>query len=276
MKRKIFITILFCLIANTLFALESMTQFEERIIDETLIFRMNLTSYNSDDAIKKIDEYADVIAKPETQNLLSDEIKLVLENMLVWEKYNYIYKKDMKSELLEPLIKNQYNKVKEWFSSKKDEKHNKWLYCTAGDVLSSCMQFLPVTTAMKEGITVKKYYDAVLEQDPTMTFCLMNIGQWYFFAPAFGGGSKKKALDCFNKAVLYSQNDAEYFYAKIYLSQMCFENEDLDKAASFLEEASKVLPSNLYTPFIKKINDAGYSLYYYTMNREKVDKELSK
>ena len=36
-----------------------------------------------------------------------------------------------------------------------------------------CMQFLPLTTAMHEGLTIKKYYDDGLEQDPDFVFCLI-------------------------------------------------------------------------------------------------------
>lgn len=268
------ICLCFFLCISTGFSAEILTETENSIIEKTLDFKLNLRALSTpDEAICEIDKYYSYIMTPDIQECVSDEVKLILDNMLVWEKYNYIYDKEIKSPLLEPLITSQYEKVKNWFSSNPKATHNKWLYCTAGDILSSTMQFLPVATAMKEGVTVKKYYDSALKQDPTMPVCLMNIGQWYFFAPAIAGGGKKKALEAFSKAVETAQNNYERYYATIYKSQLLQETNEPTEALSLLQDADTVLPGTNYISSIMEMNNQGYSLYYYILNREKIETE---
>ena len=70
------------------------------------------------------------------------------------------YESDINHPEIESIIKNQYKVVKTWFKEHKKQPQTKWIYSTSGNVLSSCMQFLPMGTAMNEGLNVKKYYYA--------------------------------------------------------------------------------------------------------------------
>lgn len=256
-----------------MFATSELNNDEQKIIDKTLEFRMNIAAAETPSkAVEMIDSYTNNLSKDINYNNSSDEIKLVIQNMLVWEKYNYIYETNVDDPVLKELLVNQYNIITDWFKSHKDEKINKWLYCSAGDILSSGLRFFPMSTAMKEGLNVKKYYDMILEEDPNMTFALFNIAHWYFFAPGISGGSKKKALECFSKAVDCARNQSELYFAKVYYSQILYENEDFDGCQKQKDEAAKILPNSRYITLLNKVNDLGHSVFYYTLNKEKMDK----
>lgn len=252
-----------------------LTEAEAGVLAETTDFRFSLkTAASCAEAVEKIDAYAARIAENTANAAVSDEIKLVLENILVWEKYNYLYESDIKHPDLEPLIKTQYEKVKAWFKTHSGEPHSTWLYYTAGDILSCCMQFLPLTTAMSEGLTVKKYYDTALEQDPYMVFTLINIAQWYFYAPAISGGGKKKAHTALETARAVAKTVPEQFYATLLLSQVLFEEGEKRESAELLADADELYPGTYEARSFSALNGAGYSYFYYTLNREKVDKKL--
>ena len=151
-----------------------------------------------------------------------------------------------------------------------------WLYATAGDILSSSLQYLSIKKAMQEGLTIKKYYDMALEEDPGFVFCLINIGQWYFHAPVVSGGGKGKALNAFKKAESSAKNDIELYYAKLYLSQSYYEDGNKKKAAELLEECEALLPGSGSVKLFKKLNENGYHYFEYPENRRKIDSKLAK
>lgn len=249
---------------------------EYEAIDGVLDFRMRLTALPSpDDAVAAADAYMEKISRLTEDGEISAEASLIIMNMLVWEKYNYIYETDMNSPVLEELLMGQYRILTEWLSTHRGEKHDKWLYCSAGDILSSGLRFFAVGTAMKEGLNVKKYYDAVLAEDPDMCFALFNIAHWYFFAPGISGGSKRKAAECFARAEQAARNDAELFFAKAYHSQMLYENGDTAGCGRKISEAERIMPGSRYTEKLRRVNAAGHSIFYYTLNKEKMDRELA-
>ncbi len=254
----------------------ALTPDEYALIDGVLDFRMRLTALPSpDDAVAAADAYMDEISRIGDGGGISAEASLIIMNMLVWEKYNYIYETDMDSPVLEELLMGQYRILTEWFSTHRGGKHDKWLYCSAGDILSSGLRFFTMGTAMKEGLNVKKYYDMVLAEDPDMCFALFNIAHWYFFAPGISGGSKKKAAECFARAEQTARNDAELFFAKAYYSQMLYENGDTAGCVRKISEAERILPGSRYTEKLRRVNAAGHSIFYYTLNKEKMDREFA-
>jgi tetratricopeptide (TPR) repeat protein len=274
MVKKIFIILLMSISTMTyIFSNSQLTDNEQTIIDDTLKFRMDIAAAETPaKAIEMIDSYTEKLPTKATYNSSSDEIKLVIQNMLVWEKYNYIYETNVDDPRLKDLLVNQYKIITDWLKSHKNEQINKWLYCSAGDILSSGLRFFPMSTAMKEGLNVKKYYDLILEEDPNMSFALFNIAHWYFHAPAISGGSKKKAKECFEKAVESARNPAELYFSKVYYSQILFENEDFEGCEKQKSEAAVILPNSRYIQLLNKVNSLGHSVFYYTLNKEKMDK----
>ena len=244
-----------------------------KVLDARLSTRLCKTSR---DAIERMDE---VKADFEKQGLLTSantEENLIIENMINLERYNYMYEKDMKSAELKPFILSQYDKINAYKDAHPENNFSPWFILSSGDVINSSMQFIPQATAIKQGLREKDEYDTVVNENPQMSFALINSALWYYFAPAIGGGSKSVAKNQFSKAVEYAQCDYERFYSRVYLSQIYYDENKKEECKTLLDECDKILEGNIYIPFIRMLNDQGYSLLYYTTNREKVDKKLGR
>lgn len=244
-------------------------------INDLQQLRMEMKAYDSvEEAVKKIDAYEENLLASPSYNELGDEAKLLLESIIVWERYNWLYELDPKSKDLEKIMVDLQKKLKDWVETAEDI--SPWGYCVAADITSSTLQYLSMGDAMKEGLNVKKYYEEALEEDDDMCWALMNLAQWYFHAPGFAGGGKKKSLTYFEKAVSEAETDSEKFFSLVFLSQGLFENNRKDECKAVLAKLDTIVPNSTYVEFIKKLNEADFSLYYYVVNREKVEKELNK
>ena len=257
------------------FANVELTDFESKIMTEITDFRWRLALLDDFEKVAAAcDEFSSYVNGPEISANLGEEILLSANNILTWEKYNALYEINPKNKELEPFLTAQYKKIRAYFKAHKNEKHNKWLYVTAGDILSSSLQYLPLSTAMNEGLTIKKYYDKALENDPDFVFCLINIAQWYFHAPVISGGGKGKAMKAFLAAEKAAKSDAELYYAKIFLSQAFFEDGNKEKAAELLSEAENLLPGSRTVKFYRFLNENGYYYFEYPEHREKINAKL--
>ena len=238
-------------------------------IDAFMTFRMNLSACDTPEAaLDKIDAYRGQHFTGASFTSFTDEEKLILENFDVLEVYNYMRQIKGKEPRTKSLIKSQYEKNTGWFSAHKNETINKWLYCTAADMLSCNLSYASVSTIMHDGLAVRTYYENALAQDPAMSYALTNIGQWYYYAPAFGGGGKTKAAGCFERAAASARTNAESYFANIFLSQFLFEDETLrGKSSELLVKADTFQPGGHYVAWLKRINKAGFSLYYYNVHK---------
>ncbi len=265
-------------VSDEFFRSFEMTDDDEALMAELSLFRWRLGDMSlfptCDSAVTEIQRFRSELDGRAMVTAFSPEILLSARNILAWEEYNYLYEKDIAHPALEPLIKAQYREVKKYFKAHKKEAHSKWLYTTAGDILSCCMQFLPIPTAMNEGLTIKRYYDCGVKADPDMVFCLINIAQWYFYAPVVNGGGKGKARRALEHAVDSARNDAELYYAKVLLSQVLFEEKKFERAAALLDEADSLLPNSRTVRNYRRINGIGHSYFDYTVNRRKIDAKL--
>ena len=271
-------------------ALSRLNSYENECLEFVTDFRWKLAS-SQKNAFEILNECESL--KKKYQNDYNDEkigreTLLCLENILTWESFNYLYNEDCKSAVapdgrvlvstkdLELMITGQYEAIRSYFKKTGNKDHSKWLYVTAGDILSSSLQYLSIKKAMQEGLTIKKYYDMALEEDPGFVFCLINIGQWYFHAPVVSGGGKGKALNAFKKAESSAKNDIELYYAKLYLSQSYYEDGNKKRAAELLEECEALLPGSGSVKLFKKLNENGYHYFEYPENRRKIDSKLAK
>ena len=71
---------------------------------------------------------------------------------MVTEKFYIMYEQDMNNPELKSIVMPQYEKNKVWFEKNKNNSPNKWFYLTMGDIITSCMQFMALPTAMAEGL----------------------------------------------------------------------------------------------------------------------------
>ena len=273
--KSIFLFFVIFSLNTGLFAQKSFSSIEEDVISKTVAMRFETRKCSTaDEAIKKIDSFSAQIKASAEWSSLGEQAKLTFENMIVQEKYSYIYEKNEKDPQLKNLILNQYNKIIAWNEAHPAVQKNKWYVLSSGDVINSSMQYISQSLAIKYGLQEKDDYDALVNEYPDFSFALINSALWYYYAPAIGGGSTKKAADYFKKAFLKASSDYEKYYAAIYMSQICYENKDTATADFYLKEAEKLTGGDRYVKFIKKLNANNFSLFYYINNREKVEKKL--
>ncbi len=273
--KRFFLSALVLFVFSFTFFATDLSDSETTVIHKVLNARLQTRLYsNNDDAISFMKSYRQSIENDAAYKACGEEAQFVVQNMLIIEQYNYMYQKDMKSEELKPLILEQYEKIDSFQNNNAGKSFSPWFYFSSGDVINSSMQFIPQSTAIKLGLKEKDEYDNAVKANPKISFGYINKGLWYYFAPGIGGGSKTVGKNDFLKAVENAVCDYEKFYARIYYSQALYDEGKKSECSALLSECEKILPKNVYTPFIKKLNDNGYSLFDYTINREKIDKKL--
>jgi tetratricopeptide (TPR) repeat protein len=269
-------TIFFFFIFTSLIAVfgESLSISEQQAIDDFMLFRVKITSETDiHQALSKIDNYQKTNSKIIAS--FSDEAQLILNNFLVLEKYNYMYNLNINNPEISKLILAQNSENDKWFASHKPATINKWLYCTSADINSCCMQFVSKKELVKMGLGIKNKYNEALNLDPNMSYALFGIGQWLIQAPVIFGGSPKKAIEAFEHALSSARDTAETFYACIFLSQAYFDDKETAKAENTLYKAFSIEPDSTYVSLIETLNKSNYSLYYYIVHRDKINKELN-
>jgi hypothetical protein len=248
---------------------------EIKLINNTLDARLASQCFNTpEESVSSIQAFSKKLKQSENYKTISEECSIILDNMLIQEEYGYIYEKEQKSPLLEPMIVAQYNRVKKYMSDNADAEFSSWFYATAGDVLSSCLQFLPLSTAMKEGMDVKKYYEKAVSLAPDTAMFYLNLAMWHYYAPGIAGGSKKKAQELIRTAETKAVLPYEQFFSLELLSQFMFEADQKDTSSVLLDKASTLNPNSRTIAFVQKLNQHGWSIMYYTMNRDKLDPKL--
>lgn len=276
-NRKFFAALLvfaFC------FSLSAMPQNEERavqnLIDDFFDLRMKLSIIeptNTDELISKINEFPE---KHKSEiDALSDEGKLIIENFIVMERYNYLYEIPHRKNEVRDFLKVQLEKI-ESFCKENDEKTlSKWIFVTRGDI-TSCYMGFSSSDVIKYGLTIKPLYQKALDLDANFCYALMNMGQWHYYAPAIAGGGKKKARAYFEKAYNEARTPAEKYYASLFYSQVLFELKEKDKAKSLMEECLSCCPKSKYAALIISANASGKSLYQYNKDKSALTSELEK
>jgi len=272
--KKIATTFIFLFLSLVALCARDLSNAEQQAIDDFMLFRVKITTIKDfHKALKTINEYQE-----QNKSLItsfSDEAQLIINNFIVLEQYNYIYNININDSNLQDLILSQNSKNDKWFDAHNKNTINKWLYCTAADIKSCCLQFVSKTDAMKIGLSIKDYYKTALKLDKNMSYALFGLGQWLIQAPAIAGGNKNDAIETFKLAVNSSRNNAETFYGYIFLSQAYFTKKETSKASNMLTKALSIEPQSNYIAFIKILNESNYSLYYYVTHREKIDKKLN-
>ena len=248
------------------------SEFEIEQINNFHQLRMEMKAYdNTESALKKLDESSEKIANNEIQENLKEEAKFYFDVCIDWERYNWLYEMDRKKNELKNMMLDIYNRAETFLKNHEKEKLNPWIYGCVGDIISSTLQYLSLGEAMKQGLAIKKLYEQSLELDENISWVLMNFGQWYFHAPTFAGGGKKKALVFFEKAINVCKTESESFYANMVLSQCLFELNRKDECDAALSIMDKLTPHSTFVAFLKKLNADGFSYYYYVVNRDKFE-----
>ncbi len=248
---------------------------EYALIQDVLSKRIELRKTSDiGQALSKVDSFLSSVHSGSAYGSASREVKIVVDNFLVYSKYNILYERNDKDAALKDLVVKQYRVVEAYREENKKAVFNPWFYLSSGDIVNSCMQFLSRGEAIKVGLQEKSDYDSLIKSNPRMSCALINAGLWYYFAPGIGGGSKSKAKDYFLKASQNASTSYERYYANIYLSQCLFEGKKSEDCEKYLAMADAAAPGTSYVTFIKKLNASGYSLFDYISNKAKLDAKL--
>ena len=278
MKRKtlftIFALLLLCIFQVPTFAGNSLSSEDFAAIRNLLDYRPVLTSKSPEEALILIKEYRERLLTPENKAKFTEQGNLILDSLLTSEEYNYYYEMDEKHPKLKEIIFPHNEMLENWIKSHTQEEISALLYVIAGDLLSCSMGLYPVPKAMEIGLVIKDYYDIALEKEPNIFFGNLNMAQWYFHAPAIGGGSKKKADELFKVALANTEGTGDEFYTNLIYSQFLYDQKDEAKAATYFQKAYEIQPDSKKLALVKLLNDNGYTLFYYTLNRAKVEKKL--
>lgn len=257
--------LLFC--ADFMYSLSEETQ---NHIDEFMTLRMKLSTFETrDEAAAKIKEFEKAYVS-KTREAYGEMEAQILENFIVMELFNVYYDNPPMSKTeFRKMLSDQKAKNESFINAHKDEKINVWFWVTSGDVFS-CWTTFSVKDILFYGMEIKNYYLSAYEDNPKCSYLLTNLAQWYFQAPKIGGGSNSKARSYFEEARNCAKNDAEKYFADIFLSQFLFEQKEFDRAAELLNEADSLNPGSKYIALIKAQNKAGRSLYQYNRKRSAV------
>lgn len=252
------------------------TAHEEEVIEGIMAFRTSLSVMEFANARAKVDEYRKRVLSAEECKTLSEQAQLVIDTFLVMETYNYIYEADPNDSRLKDLILPQMRKLEDFIKVHAESEINEWLYTVAGDVISCCLRFLPKAEAMKKGLVIKDYYLKALSIKSDCWYTLINTAQWFFQAPAIGGGSKDKARTYFEKAYAAAKTPSGKYYTSIMLSQSRYADDKKDEADSLLSKARNIIPESKFVKKIASINLIGHDYFYYVTHRDNIDKKLQK
>lgn len=267
---KNFFACLFFLPLCACFAQNTLSASAKSLLNSFFDLRMNvsLIDDSADGGAEKVLSAIDDFSSENENSIkdLSEQEKIILDNFIVMERYNYLIGKAGQDKIQQKILGERL-KVMEAFSKKTPESELDPLFlCTKADV-TSCYMAFSVSDVLKFGTSLKPLYEKALEKNPDCSYILTNIGQWYYFAPKIIGGSKKKTLSYFEKAREAAKTPAQKYFADIFLSQLLFENKDFDRSRELLAEAETFCPGSFYLAKINKANARGISLYQY--NKEK-------
>lgn len=265
-QKKLFVVLLSFIMAGA-WSQTSISANAQKYVDSFMNLRMELTiNKEKKDAVAQLNKYKS--SNPYAS--FTNQEKLVIESFYLLEKYNYTWEEKGTEETLKKELISQADKNEKFIKANKNNVCD-WLYVVTADIYSCYMSYSPMSGALKYGMTVKNYYLECLKINPKNSYCLTHMGQWYYWAPGINGGSEKKALQSFKDAVTYARNNAEKFYAQIFLSQMYYEKKDKVTAKSMLNIAKNYCPKSEYIKELEGYNAQGYSLF--TASKKKAEDE---
>jgi len=273
--KKILILFLVCLaVPSICFSQKEISPDAQKLIDDFFTLRMNLSVYDSRTETDKIIGQIDLFLSDNKARLdsCSEQEQLILSNFAAMERYNYLYELPEQKDKQRESMKNQKDLCEKYFDTHSEDDSSKWLICTRADV-TSCYMGFAFKDVLKYGLKIKPLYKKALDLDPDFAYGLMNMAQWFYYAPGMTGGSKDKALSYFEKAAAAAKKPAEKYYADIFLSQSLFEHKQYERAKKLLEEAASFCPESKYIKLIQSVNSDGMSLFDYNRKKSSLSEE---
>jgi len=256
-------------------AVPSLTNKEIETIKNIIDDRIEFTRLSEKDALSASKKYLEEKQLYAATNGFSEQAKIIIDNLLATEIISHLYQLDPKDPEIKKFISPKVEKAAQWLEkNKKESGVSAYLYCTTAEIISSGLGYMTMSEIMSYGLKIKDYFIKATEIDSSLAFAYSGLAQWYYHAPGIAGGSTKKAYSNFELAYKNASTKGEKFMANIYMSQSFFNQKKYDEANKYLSVADSILPESKLVSYIKKLNDAGYSYFYYMVNREEVEKKL--
>ena len=129
-----------CLFAGRAFA-GDFSDYEKKLLPE--IYDMRARSRQEKDYLASqafLEGYHKKIWSDEVQSKISDEAKLVFDNLLTLERWQYLWETDPQMDGLKPMIWSQYEKIIAWNESHPFDEQNAYLKLSSFDLINSTMQ----------------------------------------------------------------------------------------------------------------------------------------
>lgn len=276
-NKKLFIKVLLVeliLCSTPVFSEDNLSESDLVAIYEVVNYKPVLTTMNSSDALKKIEELRNNYISNSNIKNLSEQGLLILDGLLTLEEVNYRFNYDTSNQNLESIIDPINEKLNIWIVNHKDSETSPWLFVVAGDLLAVGLNSYPVAKLLDVGFTIKNYYENALKNNPDFSPGNVSLAQWYFYAPFLAGGNKKKAQALFETGIETANGIGEQFFANLYYSQFLLDQKNKSGSKDAFSTAQTIQPNSKKLDFIKMLNDNGYTYFYYILNKDKVDKKL--
>lgn len=253
------------------------TEYEESLFKQTLQVRLESRKLDGNKAAldwieKKRAEFFSSIK----EGSVSQEALLAYENNFALERYHFLWETDCKSKETNDCILGQFNKTTAWNAAHPKSERNPLYDLTAYEVANGAMPLMKYSQKISIGLEEKKFYDEMISKGLDSGCLYINAGLWYAFAPAIGGGSDAKAAEYFKKAAQIGATDYEKFFGLAYLSQIDWKKKDAAAWQKHLQEADAVLPENVYTPFVRRLNEAGIDAFEYADDKDSAVAKMNK
>lgn len=263
-KKTGFILFLYILLISPLWSQNAVSKQAENLFEAFMDLRRTLSYTETDtQALEEIEVFMKEKYQP-LKDSFSEEENMIMENFYLTERYNYLqYDKNGGAEISEKELLSQLEKNTAFFSKNKGKDFSPWNLVTSANVIGCYMSFHPIPAALKYGQTQKEYYRNAWEQTGDFWYASSHYAQWFFFAPGFYGGGKKKAEALFLKSLELAKTDTEKYYSNIFLSQFYFTEGNKNLSKEYLDKADTYLPGGRYVEFIRKINSQGKSTFEY-------------
>ena len=267
-------TAIFC--AGLCFAVPDVSEETASLVDSFFDLRMNLSLIDGDtepgmaEILAAIDDFA--ARNSEKIAALSEQDRIVIDNFIIMERYNYLYGKEGQAKMLREMLGAQREKCESFAKSAGDDALSSYFFCTWADI-TSCYMVFSISDVLKYATGIEPLYKKALQKYPDFSYILTNIGQYYYFAPKIAGGSKKKTLEFFEQARALAITDAQKYFADIFLSQLLYERKEFARCEELLSEAESFCHGSYYIAKIRRANENGLSLYQYNRKKSSLDEK---
>lgn len=254
---------------------DDFSDYEKTLLAE--IYDMRARSRQEKDYLASqafLEEYHKKILSDAVQSKIGDEAKLVFDNLLTLERWQYLWETDPQMQGLQQMITAQFDKIMAWNDTHPFETQNPYLKLSSFDLINSTMQYMKRGQMIKLGLQEKKIYDKLLETDPDNCVVYLNAGQFYYNVSEVLSGAKVKAKRIYLKAVETASNNYEKYFANIFIAQMFLEEENMDEYNKHIAAAEQAIPNTPYIQFVKAVNEKGYTLYEYALHPAKIKKRV--